>query len=145
MKVRSFLFGIVALLLVRCNNDDYESGTPPTVAFSTLQLTDSSATLQVDIITKGNVYYKASDIHGLKVAWYTEPFILSDTTYALSPFLDEGDLSQPSYQLTLNNLRSATTYYVNSYHAYNEFKGDAGDFSEYSLGKENFQFTTLPN
>ena len=142
MIVRSFLFGIVALLLVRCNNDDYESGTPPTVAFSTLQLTDSSATLQVDIITKGDVYYE--EFHGLSVAWGPQPFILGGI-FDIIPFLEYGGVSQPSYQFTLDSLQSSTTYYVNSYHSYNEFKTGEGELTNSSLGNENFQFTTLPN
>lgn len=140
MTLPRVLLLLTGLALLGCyNNNDYEKSVPPTVAFSLIQVTDSSATLRVDIIKKGTAYY--SRYEGIAVVWDTS---LSNWETNNYQSLERGGVTQNAYEVTIDSLAPATTYYVNSYHSYNEWTIGGGS-SVGDIGEENFSLTTLPD
>lgn len=141
MTVRRILVALVIGIMFAGCGGDYERGEHPIVRFSTLQVTDSSATLRLDIVDRGTKDY--TTIGGMQVVWSEQPFSW-DRPFEESDLIAEGEIDQESYEVTIDSLRPTTTYYVSTYHAHNEFVGGGGDFVV-SSGEENFTFTTLPN
>lgn len=136
---KMLLIVIIGAILVGCG-DGYERGTLPIIKFSTVQVTDTSATLRLDIVDKGTYIYPSTG--GMKVVLSEQP-ISSDWS-----FLQESDyltnkITDGFYEVTIEDLDSSTVYYANTYYQLYEWTG-GGDIL-FDVGKENFSFTTLPN
>ena len=130
---------LIGIILTGCG-DGYEEGKLPIVRFTTIQVTDTSATLWLDIVDKGTKDYGSTG--GMYVIWSEQPFSWNQSS-EVSDLLAQ-EIDEDSYQITLDSLNPTTTYYASTYYEHREFIGGGGDFVV-SSGRENFSFTTLPN
>ena len=133
------LIVIIGAILVGCG-DGYERGTLPIVKFSTVQVTDTLATLRLDIVDKGTYIYPSTG--GMKVVLSEQP-ISSDWSFPQESDYLTNKITDDFYEVTIEDIDPSTAYYANTYYQLYEWT-DGGDIL-LDVGKENFSFTTLPN